>query len=244
MLRPSSSFFGSWLLALLSAGLLAAAAHAAGADDLLAPKPLPQVDVVLPSKPSQMLRAPLQTWQPVLSQAAAALDERVKKAGSLDKAALIDLHIQRTLLAQTRRDWPGALEALKQARAVQDNEASRLTSGLLNEALVRRAMKGGNDAWLRKQVRDQVLAMPWAEVESTIRSFRAQLADVKPETVETYVVNRMDGSAGVARNQVSLGFLFQLLGARFQLLEVMPHRDALVAGLDDAIAQRSKPAAP
>lgn len=243
MLRSFLSTFRSWLPRLLTACVVAVAAQPAIADDLLAPKPSPQADVVLPAKPSQMLRAPLLTWRPLLTQAAAELDERAKRAEGLEKTALIELHIQRTLLAQTQRDWRATIEAIKQARAVQDSEASRQTSGLLNEVLARRAMKGGDAAWVRRQTREQVLAMPWAEVEAVIRAFRTQLADVKAETVETYVVNRLDGPARIAKNQVTMGFMFQLLGARFQLLEVMPYRDALVAGLDDVIAQRSKPAA-
>jgi hypothetical protein len=43
----------------------------------------------------------------------------------------------------------------------------------------------------------------------------------------------------VAEHKASLGFVMQLMAMRFQLLEVMPRRDALVAGLDEAIARRS-----
>lgn len=242
MMRRFTSLFRSAFLPLLWVTVLQSATLPALAIDLTPANATRQADFVLPTKPSKMLRAPIPTWQPLLSQAAAALDERVKLTDGSNKSALIDLHIQRTLLAQTRHDWRQALDALGQARAAQDSAAGRQTSGLLNEVLARRALKKGDKAWVRKHLRDQVLAMPWADVESTIRNFRDQLADVKAETVETYVVNRLDAPASIAKNQVSMGFLFQLLGARFQVLEVMPYRDALVAGLDDAIAQRSKAA--
>jgi hypothetical protein len=87
-------------------------------------------------------------------------------------------------------------------------------------------------------VRKRVLAMPWGEVEASVRTLGAQLAAMKAEDVENFAVRRLDLSAEMTHRQVDLSFVMQLIGMRFQLLEVLPRRDALLAGLDQAIAER------
>ncbi|WP_457445580.1 hypothetical protein [Roseateles sp. P5_E4] len=190
-----------------------------------------------------MLRAPAATWKPLLAKAGAALDERGKAVLLLSKPALIELNVQRTVFAQAQREWPAVFDAVKKTRQLQDGAAGRQTAGLLNEVLARQAAARGDADWLRRHLRDQVLAMPWADVEPTIRTLRQQLASMKAEAIEAFVINKLDLSASVGGNKATLGFVMQLMAMRFQLLEVMPRQDALTAGLDEAIAQRSAAAA-
>lgn len=192
----------------------------------------------LPAAPSELLRASRETWAPVLAWAALQLDARAAQLASLPKSAQIEYHIHRTVLAQARQDWQGALEGVRQARQLQESTAGRHTAGLLNELLARQALANGDAAWLRRQVRDRVLEMPWADVESTVRTLREQLASVKEDAPLSFAKSRLDVSAAVTSNNVDLGFLMQLLGMRFQLLDVMPNRDAIVAGLDEVLSQR------
>lgn len=215
-----------------------AAAGPASAVSALASTEAAQPAIALPDKPSEMLRAPLSAWEPVFKQAAAILDERAARADTLGQPSLIELYIYRTVLSQAQQAWPAVLDGVRQTRQLQDSETGRQTAGLLNEVLARQALEGGDAAWLQRALRDQVLAMPWAAVGPTIRMLRDQLAASKAEAIEAFVVNRLDLAAKVSTNSGTVGFVMQLLGARFQLLEVMPRRDALVAGLDEAIAQR------
>jgi hypothetical protein len=238
-IRPS-------LVSLLAASALAFTAVSAGAADATPAAQTPQPAIVLPAKASEMLRAPLAVWQPLLTQAGTALDERMRLAGQAQgagNAALIEGSIHRTLLAQAREDWPQVIEAARQARALQASEAGRQTAGLLNEIIARQVMAGGDGPWLRYHLRDRVLAMPWADVEGAIRALRSQLAVVQTADIERFVTTKLDLGAEVSERKVSAGYLFQLLGLRFQLAEVMPRRAALLAGLDDAIAQRDGEAA-
>lgn len=231
------------LLAPLSAVLMAVAAVPASAAQTQAGTEAPQPSFVLPAKPSAMLRAPAATWKPLLEKVGAALDERGKAVLLLGKPALIELNVQRSVYAQAQQDWPAVFEAVKKTRQLQDDASARQTAGLLNEVLARQAVSRGDAAWLQRHLRDQVLAMPWTDVEPTIRSLRLQLAQMKAEAIETHVVNRLDVSAGVAENKAGLSFVMQLMAMRFQLLEVIPRLDALIAGLDEAIAKRSAAAA-
>jgi len=235
------SFPRTSALALITAAMLAlVAATPARAAVTPTVSETPQPRFELPAKPSEMLRAPQSTWEPLLKQVAAVLNERAGAADTLDKPAQIELHIQRTVLAQARQDWQAVLDGVKKARQLQGSESGRQTAGLLNEVLARQAMAGGDAAWLQRHVRDQVLAMPWADVQPTIHTLRDQLAAVKAETIEAVVAGRMDVAASIGSNFGNVSFVLQLLALRFQLLEVMPRRDALVAGLDEAIAQRGE----
>lgn len=226
-------------LALFTAATLALAAAApAGAAETPAGSEAAQSRFKLPAKPSEMLRAPQATWEPLLKQVAAVLDEPADAADAPAKPAQIERHIQRAVLAQARQDWPAVLESVRKARQLQDSESGRQTAGLLNEVLARQALAGGDAAWLQRHVRDQVLAMPWSDVEPTIRTLREQLVAAKAEAIEAFVKGRLDLAAGIGSNFGAAGFIVQLLALRFQLLEVMPRRDALVAGLDEALAQR------
>ncbi|RTL43510.1 MAG: hypothetical protein EKK53_09710 [Burkholderiales bacterium] len=198
----------------------------------------------LPARPSEMLRAPETTWAPVMAGVASAMDERAKALDLLSKPALIEYQTQRTVFAQARRDWPAVFDAVRKTRELQESESARHMAGLLNEVLARHAQAGGDAAALTRLLRDQVLAMPWTAVEPAVLTLRDQLAGMKVEAVDNFVVNRLDLSASVSDNKATVGFLIQLLAMRFQVLEVLPKRDALVAALDDAIAQRkAEPAA-
>ncbi len=243
LISSRRSRWAARLLAPLSALLMAVATAPAGAAITQAGTEAPQASFVLPAKPSEMLRAPAATWKPLLAKAGAALDERGKAVLLLSKPALIELNVQRTVFAQAQREWPAVFDAVKKTRQLQDGAAGRQTAGLLNEVLARQAAARGDADWLRRHLRDQVLAMPWADVEPTIRTLRQQLASMKAEAIEAFVINKLDLSASVGGNKATLGFVMQLMAMRFQLLEVMPRQDALTAGLDEAIAQRSAAAA-
>lgn len=198
----------------------------------------------LPAKPSELLRAPEATWAPLMAELAAAMDERAKALDLLSKPALIEFQTQRTVFAQARKDWPAVFDAVRKARDLQESESGRHMAGLLNEVLARQAQSGGDAAALTRLLRDQVLAMPWGAVAPAAKTLRDQLAGMKVEAVENFVVNRLDLSASVSENKATVGFLIQLLAMRFQVLEVLPRRDALVAALDEAIAQRTAEPAP
>ncbi len=244
----NSSRRSSWTAPLLAPFVVAALLMSTAAVANVTTRPVTVTEVSqpsyqLPAKPSVMLRAPIAIWKPVLAKVAATLDDRSKAIRTLGQPALIELNVQRTVLAQTQREWTKVFDAVGKTRQLQDSPSGRQLAGLLNEVLARQAAKRGDDAWLQRHLRDQVLAMPWADVEAPIRTLRQQLAQMNAEAIEAHVNSKLDVSAGVAENKANLSFVMQLLAMRFQLLEVVPHRDALIAGLDEAIAKRSLDAA-
>lgn len=190
----------------------------------------------LPAAPSVLLVAPLKVWQPVLDRLDPWLAEQVKAATSPDER--VKVLVQKTVVAQARQDWAGALAALHAARELQPAGAGRHTSGLLNELLVLQAQGKHDSPWLRNEIRKAVLSMPWVEVGPSIRALRQALADMEAESVRSYVVAKMDLSTGITKGNAAPPFVLQLLGLRFQLNQVLPQRAALMLGLDDALRER------
>lgn len=192
--------------------------------------------VQLPAPPSVLLTAPLSVWRPLLAR----LDEWLAlQAEKVEKPEVqMQLLVQRTLVAQARGDWGGALTSLRAARLRQTSLVGRHTSGLLNELLALQAQGQHDAAWLRNETRAAVLAMPWQDVESSIRGFRQALVTMESDGVHRYVAGKMDVASGLTKGNVDPGFALQLLGLRFQLEQLLPQRPALILGLDEAIRER------
>lgn len=218
--------------ALLSVGLalsLALCQLSAAADELSG-------HIQLPATPSVLLTAPISAWKPVLDRLDGWMTAQASKMAKPEEQ--IQVLVQRTLVAQARRDWSAALTAVRAARALQPSASGRHTSGLLNELLALHAQGKQDSPWLREETRKVVLAMPWPEVEVSIRGLRQALVDMEAEGVRSHVSMKMDISTGVTQGWAAPGFVLQLLGLRFQLEQVLPQRPALILGLDDAIRER------
>lgn len=211
---------------------------------LLALQTPANASLTLPAKPSVLLQADLPAWAPLFTQVQAALDAQERSGESLSAGEWRELRMHQALLAQARGDWALVRAPVERARRLQDQASGRHLAGLLNELLAEQQLRRADSAWLRRALSERVLAMPWEEVAPGLRTLRSQLAAMKAESVTSFVANRLDLSAGIASNKASLGFVMQLIGARVQLLQVLPQRDSLLQGLDDAFGQRGEPPPP
>lgn len=199
-----------------------------------------QAALKLTQKPSELLQASMQTWKPLLDQVQAVLDERETHGDALSRAEWRELRIHQALLAQARGDWALVKAPIERARRLQDQESGRHLAGLLNELLAEQQWRRADSRWLRRTLHERVRAMPWSEVELGVRTLREQLSTMRAEAVVQHVSSRLDLSAGMAKGSVSLGFAMQLIGLRVQLLQVIPQREALLQGLDDALRERGE----
>ncbi|MDR7334695.1 hypothetical protein [Roseateles asaccharophilus] len=195
--------------------------------------------VLLPKKPSELLVASDATWKPVLAVVHPLLEAKRAEWAQLTASQKIEWHIHQAVLAQSEGRWQAALDAVRAARDLQSSESGRQSAGLLNELLAQHALAGGDEADLRRRTATAVLAMNWAEVATAIQGIRQALATMDGRAVEALVANRMDASTTFTKGQANLAFVMQLLAARFQVQQVLPHRAALLMGLDDAIARRT-----
>lgn len=207
-----------------------------------APAAAPE-SVRLPRSPSEMLDAPTRDWAPVHAWVAQQLQAQEAGVGTMDRDAQIQLRIYQALLAQAMGQWDRVAAPVERARRLQFGHPGRHVAGLLNELLAEQQRHRHSDAWLQGAIRDRVLAMPWDEVGPVIVQLRQQLQAMQGPGVRQFVAARLDLSANISKGQASLGFVLQLMGAQFQLHQVLPRREALVAGLNEAMAQRPAPPA-
>ncbi|MFG6468677.1 hypothetical protein [Roseateles sp. BYS87W] len=227
------------LLALSLSTLVALAAVGASSPAAAAPVSDNLAVIALAGKPSEWLVASDEAWKAPLAAARPLMDARRANWATLKPAEQIEWHIHSAVLAQAEGRWKDVLASVDAARALQPSPAGRQTAGLLNELLARQALARGDEAALRQLTRDTVLAMNWSEVEPAIQSIRQALSTMERQGVQNYVESRMDLTVGITKGQVTVPFLMQLLGARFQVQQVLPHRAALMLGLDDALRQRA-----
>lgn len=229
------------LIAALALASAVAAPLALAQDSRPAPPPSISAapdSVLLPLTPSQMLDAPQGAWASVHAWVEQQLQVQEAGIASMDRDAQIQLRISQALLAQSQGQWDRVSAPVERARRLQFGQPGRHVAGLLNELLAEQQARRHPDAWLRSAIRDRVLAMPWDEVGGVIHQLRQQLQAMQADAVRAFVTNRLDLSANFAQGRVSFGFVLQLMGARIQVQQVLPHRDSLVQGLDEAIAQR------
>ena len=234
--RPYRARHALLALCVATLGAFGSVATMAAPDNLAA--------IALTGKPSEWLVASDEAWKVPLAAARPLMEARRADWSVLKPTEQIEWHIHSAVLAQAEGRWKDVLGSVEAARALQPSAAGRQTAGLLNELLARHALARGDDAALRQLTRDTVLAMNWTEVEPAIQSIRQALATMERQGVQSYVESRMDLTVGVTNGQVTVPFLMQLLGARFQVQQVLPHRAALMLGLDDVLRQRTTEPAP
>jgi hypothetical protein len=216
----------------LGLGLMAAAVNAS--------EPL-----VLPDTPSAMLRAPDAVWALFLARLQRDVEALLADGSGRTLGQQSELYVHLVLLAQAQRQWARVPALTERARRLQENPAGRLVAGVLNELLAQTQLARLSAKGLSDITRGRFAAMPWAVVGPALRTMHQQLRDMKAEHVENMVTLRLDPSASIAKGNVNLGFAMQLVGLRLQLTQVLPNRDALVAGLAAVLAKHpADPPAP
>jgi hypothetical protein len=192
-----------------------------------------------------MLRASAAVWAPFLARLDGDVANQLAQSGGRTPAQQSDLYIHQVLLAQAQGNWYRVIALTDRARRLQENPSGRLVAGVLNELLAQAQLARLSAKGLSDITRDRFAAMPWAMVGPAVRTMYQQLRDMKAEHVENMVVLRLDPSASIAKGNVNLGFAMQLVGLRLQLTQVLPNRDALVAGLAAVLAKHpAEPSAP
>jgi hypothetical protein len=199
--------------------------------------------LVLPATPSEMLRASAATWAPVLARLEAEVAHQLAQSAPRSPGQRSELYIHQVLLAQASGNWGRVTALTERARRLQADPSGRLLAGALNELLAQAQLARMSSSALSKATRDRFAAMPWPVVGAGLRTMHQQLQAMKPEQVENYAALRLDPSASIAKGRVDLGFAMQLVGARLQLTQVLPNREALVAGLGAVIAMHPQEAA-
>lgn len=206
---------------------------------------LPHRSYTLPRLPSELLEAPPAELLPLAAQLERDIQADLAAFDIRDAAAQRELLSARLSVALLRGDAATVSQLGAQIRALQDKPGPRLTTGLLAElALATRAEPAQTRAArLQALVQQRYGAMPWADVQDQLKQTKGQLELASPTMVAGSVRAAMDPAARNAGMKLDARSLAALIGARAQIEQVLPLRQAVVAGLA-AVIDRQAAAAP
>jgi hypothetical protein len=204
---------------------------------------LPRRSHTLPKLPSELLQGPLSELMPLADALERDIVADMVRFDIQDQATLRAMVSTRLNIALLRADWAAVPLLAAQLRALQDKPGPKLTTGVLSElvAQVKRDSKGA-DA-LQELVAQRFSAMPWADVQHSLKAMKGQLEISHPSLVIGSVRSQADEAARNANRVVDDSVLAGLIGARAQLDQLLPLRSAIVAGLSPVI-ERQMAAAP
>ncbi len=208
---------------------------------------LPRRSYELPRLPSELLEAPLAQLLPLANAIERDIAADLAAFEIQDQATLRGLQAARMSIAMLRGDNAAVLRLAAGLREMQDKPGPRLTSGVLLELLLQARAAGADTAAqstrLQTLVAERYGAMPWADVQDTLKGLKAQMETASRELVIGSFRSQLDTVARNAEMKVPAGVVLGVLGARMQLDQVFPLRAAVVAGLSGVI-DRNVAAAP
>ena len=160
-----------------------------------------------------------------------------------DQATLRAMVGARMNIALLRGDWAAVAPLAVQLRTLQDKPGPKHTSGVLSELLAQIKREGKGADALQARVTQRFGAMPWADVQDSVKAMKGQLEITHPSLVIGSVRSQADEAARNANRVVDDSMVAGLIGARAQLDHLLPLRAAIVAGLAPVI-ERQMAAAP
>ena len=141
----------------------------------------------------------------------------------------------RMQVAMLKGEWTRVGGFAAEVRRLQDKPAGRLTAAVLSEIVAEVAAKGGDPAAQRAAAESLTTqrfgAMPWNDVQDTVKGLKGQLELANPSLVVGGLRAQMDPAAQNAGMKLSAGALGALIAARVTKDLVMPVAPAVVAGL-------------
>jgi subtilisin family serine protease len=196
---------------------------------------LPRRSHTLDRLPSELLLAPLDDLKPLGAQLEAGLLADLAAFDIQDGATLRARCSSLAALAQLRGDWAAVPGWTAQARALHDKAGGRLAAGVLTDLLARRRQDGHDAAWLTAEVQARFAAMPWDDVQATVKSSKGGLETFSAELMVGAFQSQLDPLARNGHHVVPESVALAIVEARVQIEVLAPYRDAVVAGLQAVV---------
>lgn len=204
---------------------------------------LPRRSHTLPKLPSELLEGPLADLLPLAEALERDIVSDLARFDIQDPSTLRSMVGTRINIALLRADWAAVAPLAAQLRALQDKPGPKLTTGVLSELVAKMRREGQGPEALQAAVGQRFGAMPWADVQDSLKAMKGQLEVANPALVIGIVRSQADEAARNARRVVDASMLAGLIGARAQLEHLLPVRAAVLAGLAPVI-ERQMAAAP
>lgn len=204
---------------------------------------LPRRTYTLPKLPSELLEGPLAELLPLAQELERDIVADLARFDIQDPATLRAMVATRLNIALLRSDWAAVAPLAGQLRSLQDKPGPKVTSGVLSELVAQMKREGKGADALQAWVGQRFSAMPWADVQDSVKAMKGQLEISNPALIIGSVRSQADEAARNANRVVDDGMVAGLIGARAQLDHLLPLRGSIVAGLAPVI-ERQMAAAP
>jgi hypothetical protein len=238
-----------WALALAAAGSMLAPAPTQAEATSGAKTPITRADQLprrthtLPKLPSELLEAPLSELMPLADALERDIVADMARFDIQDQATLRAMLATRLNIALLRNDWAAVAPLAVQLRALQDKPGPKLTTGVLSELVAQMKREGKGADALQAWVGQRFAAMPWSDVQHSVKAMKGQLEITHRALVIGGVRGQADEAARNANRVVDDSMVAGLIGARAQLDHLLPQRAAIVAALA-TVVERQMAAAP
>lgn len=205
---------------------------------------VPPVVIELPAKPSVLVVDGGPGYE--------AVEERVKAhANSLlsdyeirDEATAKGVRgvLGQVALAEGR--WADALRYSNEVRALETKASAKATAGLIGDAYARAALAVGENSpgfgkAFEAELSKAVGALDWAVAQDALQATRGQFQLLSRDLLIGSLQGGLDPNAAAQGNKVGFGTAAGIVGARFTLNRVLPHKDAIFAVLDRRVASEA-----
>lgn len=205
---------------------------------------LPRRTYTLPKLPSELLEGPLTELLPLAQALERDIVADLARFDIQDPATLRAMVATRLNIALLRSDWAAVAPLAGQLRSLQDKPGPKVTSGVLSELVAQMKREGKGADALQAWVGQRFSAMPWADVQDSVKAMKGQLEISNPALIIGSVRSQADEAARNANRVVDDGMVAGLIGARAQLDHLLPLRGSIVAGLAPVIERQIAAAPP
>ena len=224
------------------------AAPAAAKTPITRADQLPRRNYMLSKLPSELLEAPMADLLPLADALERDIRADLAQYDIQDAATLRGLEGALASLAMLRGNWKAVPAQVQRLRELQDKPAQKLTTGVLLEILAEVRSAGGDAGSLASRttalVSQRYGALPWADAQEGIKGLKAQMETASKAVIQGAFQSQLDTMAKNANMNVPDGLVGAILGARAQLDQVLPLRDAILAGLQPVVDRQMAAQAP
>jgi len=154
-----------------------------------------------------------------------------------DKTTLQDFYTTLGTIAILEEHWSDYLGYLEKRRELEDKEATRLTMGMIGEAIARGKKSGASDlsGFVQEALRKKVAAMPYQIVEADLKSTKGSSEIVSSALVLGQIDSTIQPMLDQSGGEMSQDVASRLLGAGFTLKYFVPLKEAVGRVMSDVI---------
>jgi len=154
-----------------------------------------------------------------------------------DKTTLQEFYATLGTIAILEGHWSDYLEYLKLRRELEDKEATRLTMGMVGEAIAEGMKAGTSDlpSFVADELKDRVSAMPYELVEANIKSAKGSTEIISEALILGQISSTIQPMLDQSGGEMSGDVAARLLGSAFSLKYYISVKDEVNRVLTDII---------